>query len=170
KNASSAVTRFRRSDFMDATIAFCLVLANFGIAMAARMPMITTTINNSMSVKPLRRIYDLFRVTVRVQFPRDFRGRGVALLVRSRTLQPCPARAIESQTANQPPSSDCHRAQSIWRWCPKTDSGSFDQGLEREGRRIAPPPLGVPVPSDLTSRPGRLPESRPRSAHSPPGR
>src|SRR2546427_13299084 len=30
------------------------VLANFGIAMAARMPMITTTINSSMSVRPLR--------------------------------------------------------------------------------------------------------------------
>src|SRR5579864_531980 len=39
---------------MDAAYAFCLVLANFGIAIAARMPMITTTINSSMSVKPLR--------------------------------------------------------------------------------------------------------------------
>src|SRR5690349_24604736 len=54
KYASSAVTRLRRSDFMDAAYAFCLVLANFGIAIAARMPMITTTINSSMSVKPLR--------------------------------------------------------------------------------------------------------------------
>src|ERR1700704_6923524 len=54
KYASSAVTRFRRSDFMEAMYAFAFVLANFGIAMAARMPMITTTLNSSMSVKPLR--------------------------------------------------------------------------------------------------------------------
>src|SRR4029077_12735923 len=57
KYASSAVTRLRRSDFMDAAYAFCLVLANFGIAIAARMQMITTTINSSMRVKPLRFIY-----------------------------------------------------------------------------------------------------------------
>ena len=44
----------RRSLFMDATIAFCLVLANFGIAIAARMPMITTTIRSSIRVKPFR--------------------------------------------------------------------------------------------------------------------
>src|SRR5258708_8198022 len=54
KYASSAVTRFRRSDFMEAMYAFAFVLANFGIAMAAKMPMITTTISSSMSVKPLR--------------------------------------------------------------------------------------------------------------------
>src|SRR3989442_8934103 len=54
KYASSAVTRFRRSDFIEAMYAFSLVFANFGIAMAARMPMITTTIRSSMSVKPLR--------------------------------------------------------------------------------------------------------------------
>jgi hypothetical protein len=34
--------------------AFALVFANFGIAIAAKMPMITTTIKSSMSVKPLR--------------------------------------------------------------------------------------------------------------------
>src|SRR2546430_3946670 len=51
---SSAVTRFRRSDFIEAMYAFAFVLANFGIAMAAKMPMITTTISSSMSVKPLR--------------------------------------------------------------------------------------------------------------------
>src|SRR5438552_11655872 len=45
---------FRRSDFIEEMYAFSFVLANFGIAMAARMPMITTTINSSMSVKPLR--------------------------------------------------------------------------------------------------------------------
>src|SRR5207249_10073230 len=39
KYASSAVTRFRRSDFMEAMYAFAFVLANFGIAMAAKMPM-----------------------------------------------------------------------------------------------------------------------------------
>src|SRR5580765_496318 len=54
KYASSAVTRLRRSDFMEAMYAFSFVLANFGIAMAAKMPMITTTISSSISVKPLR--------------------------------------------------------------------------------------------------------------------
>src|SRR2546430_7647227 len=47
KYASSAVTRFRRSDFIEAMYAFSLVFANFGIAMAARMPIITTTIRRS---------------------------------------------------------------------------------------------------------------------------
>jgi prepilin-type N-terminal cleavage/methylation domain-containing protein len=42
------------SDFIDARYAFSLVFANFGIAIAARMPMITTTIRSSISVKPLR--------------------------------------------------------------------------------------------------------------------
>src|SRR5947209_7946981 len=51
KYASSAVTMFRRSDFIEEMYAFSFVLANFGIAMAARMPMITTTIKSSMSVK-----------------------------------------------------------------------------------------------------------------------
>src|SRR4029078_4690663 len=44
----------RRSDFIEARYAFSFVLANFGIAIAARMPMITTTIRSSISVKPLR--------------------------------------------------------------------------------------------------------------------
>jgi hypothetical protein len=39
---------------MEAMYAFAFVLANFGIAIAAKMPMITTTIKSSMSVKPLR--------------------------------------------------------------------------------------------------------------------
>src|SRR5204862_2346800 len=54
KYASSAVTRFRRSDFIEAMYAFAFVLSNFGIAMVAKMPMMTTTISSSMSVKPLR--------------------------------------------------------------------------------------------------------------------
>src|SRR5206468_9941442 len=54
KYASSAVTRLRRSDFAAVMYAFDLVLANLGIAIAARMPMITTTIKSSISVKPLR--------------------------------------------------------------------------------------------------------------------
>ncbi|HEX4601043.1 MAG TPA: hypothetical protein VH116_06605, partial [Gemmatimonadales bacterium] len=41
KYASSAVTMFRRSDFIEEMYAFSFVLANFGIAMAAKMPMIT---------------------------------------------------------------------------------------------------------------------------------
>src|SRR6266550_1389248 len=54
KYASSAVIRLRRSDFIDARYAFSFVFANFGIAIAAKMPMITTTIRSSISVKPLR--------------------------------------------------------------------------------------------------------------------
>src|SRR5438874_10881121 len=42
----------RRSDFIAATYALSLVFANFGIAIAARMPMMTTTIRSSISVKP----------------------------------------------------------------------------------------------------------------------
>src|ERR1044072_3217276 len=42
---------------MLARTAFSFVFANFGIAIAARMPMITTTINSSIRVKPLRFIY-----------------------------------------------------------------------------------------------------------------
>src|SRR5580765_3863813 len=57
KYASSAVIRLRRSDFMEARYAFSFVLANFGIAIAARIPMITTTIRSSISVKPLRFIW-----------------------------------------------------------------------------------------------------------------
>src|SRR5206468_10904395 len=52
KYASSAVARLRRSDFIDARYAFSFVLANFGIAIAARMPMMTTTIKSSINVKP----------------------------------------------------------------------------------------------------------------------
>src|SRR5579862_8411709 len=54
KYASSAVTKFRKSDFIEAMYAFSFVFANFGIAIAARMPMMTTTIRSSMSVNPLR--------------------------------------------------------------------------------------------------------------------
>src|SRR5258706_12662801 len=58
KYDSSAVTRLRRSDFIAAMYAFDFVLANFGIAIAAKMPMITTTIRSSIRVKPLRFIWD----------------------------------------------------------------------------------------------------------------
>src|SRR5438093_11466600 len=54
KYASSAVTMFRRSDFVEEMYAFSFVLANFGIAMAASLPMLSTTLKSSMSVKPLR--------------------------------------------------------------------------------------------------------------------
>src|SRR6266699_2690855 len=52
KYASSAVIRLRKSDFIDARYAFSFVFANFGIAIAARIPMITTTIRSSIRVKP----------------------------------------------------------------------------------------------------------------------
>src|SRR5258706_1069348 len=42
----------RRSDFIAATYALSFVFANFGIAIAARMPMMTTTIKSSMRVNP----------------------------------------------------------------------------------------------------------------------
>src|SRR5690348_8475011 len=42
---------------MAVTYAFDFVLANFGIAIAAKMPMMTTTISSSMSVKPFRARY-----------------------------------------------------------------------------------------------------------------
>src|SRR5256885_12159877 len=54
KHASSAVIRIRRADFILARYAFSFVLPNLGIAMAAKMPIITTTISSSMSVKPFR--------------------------------------------------------------------------------------------------------------------
>src|SRR6185295_11002008 len=58
KYASSAVIRLRGSDFIEARYAFSFVFANFGIAIAAKMPMITTTIRSSIRVKPLRFIWD----------------------------------------------------------------------------------------------------------------
>src|SRR3569623_332715 len=54
KYASSDVAMLRRSDFSDASYAFSFVLAIFGIASVARIPMITSTISNSMRVKPER--------------------------------------------------------------------------------------------------------------------
>src|SRR5439155_21232734 len=49
---SSYVARLRRSDFIAATYALSFVLANFGIAIAARTPMMTTTIKSSIRVNP----------------------------------------------------------------------------------------------------------------------
>src|SRR5512142_3120900 len=52
KYDSSAVTRLRRSDFIDAMYAFSFVFANFGSAMAARRPIMTTASRSAISVKP----------------------------------------------------------------------------------------------------------------------
>ncbi len=41
---------------MAATYAFSFVLENFGMAMAAKSPMITTTMSSSIRVKPRRDI------------------------------------------------------------------------------------------------------------------
>src|SRR4029078_12541669 len=60
KNASSAVTRLRRSETIAVLYALFFVFANFGIAIAAKMPMITTTMRSSMRVKPLRS-FNMFR-------------------------------------------------------------------------------------------------------------
>src|SRR5437762_11541384 len=54
KYASSAVTRFRRSDFIEAMYDFAFVLANLHSSPTRRTPNLTTTISSSMSVKPLR--------------------------------------------------------------------------------------------------------------------
>src|SRR5688500_4873044 len=54
KNASSALARLRRSLFMDVKYAFVFEFPNFGIAIAASIPMMTMTISSSMSVKPFR--------------------------------------------------------------------------------------------------------------------
>src|SRR5260370_34957382 len=54
KYASSAVIRLRRSDFLEARYAFSSVFADFAIAIAAKMPMITTTIRSSIRATPLR--------------------------------------------------------------------------------------------------------------------
>src|SRR5438034_11674447 len=60
KYASSARSEERRVGKEGKMQAFSFVLTNFGIAMAARMPMITTTSNITMSVKPLRFICSPF--------------------------------------------------------------------------------------------------------------
>src|SRR5438876_11365060 len=54
KYASSAVTMFRRSDFIEEKYAISFVFATLCLDVAAPISMITTTINSSMSVKPLR--------------------------------------------------------------------------------------------------------------------
>src|SRR5437762_12220462 len=65
KCSSSALTRLRRSLFIAVTYAFDFVFANFGIAIAARMPMMTTTMSSSISVKPLRFILEIGRASCR---------------------------------------------------------------------------------------------------------
>src|SRR5437667_8174481 len=52
KYASSAVIRSGHAGTIVTLRACVLALASLGNAMAAKMPMITTTINSSMSVKP----------------------------------------------------------------------------------------------------------------------
>src|SRR3989442_7789688 len=56
RSGLAAIPVLCRSDFIEAMYAFSFVLANFGIAIAARMPMITTTISSSISVNPWRSI------------------------------------------------------------------------------------------------------------------
>jgi hypothetical protein len=56
--------------------ALVFVLANFGIAIAAKMPMITTTISSSMSVNPRRMVGMVFmvRLSEREEFRRPHAG------------------------------------------------------------------------------------------------
>src|SRR3982751_41102 len=77
KYDSSAVTRLRRSDFMAAMYAFDFVLANFGIAIAARIPMITTTIRSSMRVNP-RRVVRMLAFDCEWDAPRWGESAGVS--------------------------------------------------------------------------------------------
>jgi hypothetical protein len=52
KYASCATAAFLKSDLTCASWPRFLYAANWGIAMAAKIPMIATTTNNSISVKP----------------------------------------------------------------------------------------------------------------------
>src|SRR5690606_35246384 len=52
----------RRSLFIWLTMARSFEFENLGMAMAARMPMITTTISSSMSVKPRSPLFRIFIV------------------------------------------------------------------------------------------------------------
>ena len=52
-SAAVALTQFLTSDWQEAFAAADLYLENSGIAIAARMAIIATTINNSTRVKPL---------------------------------------------------------------------------------------------------------------------
>src|SRR5204863_6660928 len=77
----------RRSDFIAARYAFSLVFANFGIAIAARMPMMTTTIRSSMRVKPfLLLIQDSPEALVN---RRRLSGPSIQKTRRRETRQPC---------------------------------------------------------------------------------
>src|SRR5207247_8225531 len=53
-SVSSPVLSVLRAQHSFPTLRSSDLFANFGIAMAARMPIITTTIRSSISVKPLR--------------------------------------------------------------------------------------------------------------------
>ncbi len=50
---SQAVASERMSAIVLFCFDFCIAVIRFGMAIAARMPMIATTINSSISVKPL---------------------------------------------------------------------------------------------------------------------
>src|SRR4029079_19386414 len=52
KNASWALVRLRKSVIIAEVYALPFVFENFGIAIAARTPITTTTISNSIRVKP----------------------------------------------------------------------------------------------------------------------
>src|SRR5687768_18080631 len=53
--------RLRKSLRIEAVYALPFVSPNFGIAIAARSPMITTTISNSIRVKPAVRLWKIMR-------------------------------------------------------------------------------------------------------------
>src|SRR5437763_2195893 len=96
----------RRSDFIAATYALSLVLANFGIAIAARMPMMTTTIRSSMRVKPfLLLIQDSPETLVnrrRLSGPLAFKRRGQLKRGNPPTGNGRTAIAVRQLSANHP--------------------------------------------------------------------
>src|SRR5947208_13274056 len=89
KNASSAVTRLRRSEIIAVLYALLFVFANFGIAIAAKMPMITTTISNSIRVKPLR----MFRI--------EFSGVEESVREDTAAVGPTPLKAMHMPASDQ---------------------------------------------------------------------
>src|SRR5436305_10485811 len=96
----------RRSDFIAATYALSLVLANFGIAIAARMPIMTTTIRSSMRVKPfLLLIQDSPETLVnrrRLSEPLAFKRRGQLKRGNPPTGNGRTAIAVRQLSANHP--------------------------------------------------------------------
>src|SRR5213592_490401 len=136
KNASSAVIRFRRSDFIEARYAFSFVFANFGIAIAAKMPMITTTIRSSIRVKPF-----LFTCATSRRWDTDS-GAAFRPVQRPFSHTSTSARFSAAQAgcdAGGTPRLRCHRASV--RRSPGSDRPSDNGGILSPRARGENPPV-----------------------------